>query len=242
MLPSGVRHRDDRAVSGGRHTPNQRPLCLGLGVDLSLRQFDGSQAWKISIDRWSQAFEIALWFRAVEQIHVPTAGIVPGPIDLDPVPARSTDQADSAEMAAGWRVWWEALATAPTLPNPAPPLRPPERGPFDPPHFGGLVQWAPLQRAAENRWRDACQWNAERLRVGLDAETHRERLQEGLLVAEVEQSMGRSARSFDLELVVLPVRDDHIRALSSTRHLVPESLYSSEGYEPALRRIITALV
>lgn len=29
VLPSGVRHRDDRAVSGGRHTPNQRPAMLG---------------------------------------------------------------------------------------------------------------------------------------------------------------------------------------------------------------------
>jgi len=206
-----------------------------------VRTAGGSQAWKISIDCWSQSFEIALWFRAVEKIHPPASDIVPGPIALEPIPASHTHLTDSAELAAGWSVWWEALATAPSLPTPSPPLRPPEPGLFDPPHFEGLAQWPALRGVVESRWRDAAKWNAGRMRAGLDAGTHRERLQEGLVVAEIEKAIGRSARPFNLELVVLPVRDSQIRALSATRYSVPESLYHSEQYGLALRRIITAL-
>ena len=41
-------------------------------------QMAGSSSWSISVDRWAESFEWALWFRAAERIAVPTGGTVPG--------------------------------------------------------------------------------------------------------------------------------------------------------------------
>ncbi|WP_214102667.1 hypothetical protein [Acrocarpospora catenulata] len=41
-------------------------------------------------------------------------------------------------------------------------------------------------------------------------------------MAGVENELGREARPFSLELIVLPVQDDEIRAIHPHRYLVPE--------------------
>jgi hypothetical protein len=75
---------------------------------LPLMQPAGTRSWRISEDRWSEAFDVALWFRAAERIDVPAGGIVPGPAEIDPLPDRGADHAGAAELAAGWLAWWQA--------------------------------------------------------------------------------------------------------------------------------------
>ena len=62
----------------------------------------GSPSWCISEDRWPEAFDVALWFRAAERIEVASQGVVPGPPDVEPLPEPRTGPADAAGLAAGW--------------------------------------------------------------------------------------------------------------------------------------------
>jgi hypothetical protein len=61
-------------------------------------------SWSISVDRWDQHLEWALWFRAAERIEVPSDGLVTGPPDVDPVPEPPAD-----DVAARWP-WGSAVA------------------------------------------------------------------------------------------------------------------------------------
>ena len=38
----------------------------------------GPPSWRISEDRWPEAFDVALWFRAADRIDVASEGGVPG--------------------------------------------------------------------------------------------------------------------------------------------------------------------
>src|SRR5258708_37586685 len=75
----------------------------------------GSQSWQLRIDQWSHAHEIPLWVRAAERIESAGA-LVPGPLDIDPVPAPSARDVESpgdaaqraAELSEGWAAWWDA--------------------------------------------------------------------------------------------------------------------------------------
>ena len=58
------------------------------------------------------------------------------------------------------------------------------------------------------------------------------------MVADVEDEIGRKARPFSLEFVVLPVRDDQIRPIRPTRWLVPERLYDSVRWPEHLRALV----
>ena len=62
----------------------------------------GTRSWQISEDRWPEAFDVALWFRAAERIDVRAGGVVPGPAEIDTLPDRSAAPADASELAAGW--------------------------------------------------------------------------------------------------------------------------------------------
>ena len=126
----------------------------------------GTRSWRISEDRWSEAFDLALWFRAVERIDAPAGGIVPGPAEIDPLPGPSAAPAEQAELAAGWLAWWHALAEVPPLrgpldpsrpppdlvfmgPNPGPPGGGPARGDVD--HGANVPQQADREVAAHQR-------------------------------------------------------------------------------------------
>jgi hypothetical protein len=107
----------------------------------------GTRSWRISEDRWSEAFDVALWFRAAERIDVPAGGLVPGPADIDALPDRSSAPADASGLAAGWLAWWQALAGASPLREPIDPSRLPSAMVFTgPPDFAGLAGWPVLQR------------------------------------------------------------------------------------------------
>jgi hypothetical protein len=73
----------------------------------------GPPSWRISEDRWPEAFDVALWFRAAERIDVASEGVVPGAPDVEPLPDPGTDPSDAAELAAGWLAWWHSLVGCP---------------------------------------------------------------------------------------------------------------------------------
>src|SRR2546423_13812161 len=85
---------------------------------MRMRLGDGP-SWQISTDRWNQAFDWALWMRAAERIDAPVGGMVPGPLDIDPLPEPSTSPdpglgpSPGVDLVDGWLGWWHGLATMP---------------------------------------------------------------------------------------------------------------------------------
>ena len=218
----------------------------------------GSQSWQIRVDQWSQVHEIPLWVRAAERIESAGA-LVPGPLDLDPVPPPSSWDAESpgdaaqraAELTEGWAAWWEGALHRPP-PDPV-ALRlsglaaelggsglPRYETLFMPPDFDGLRPWPALREVSTRRWLEAHEWHGARKRAGVAA-MMRSRPDNGRVVREVEAALGRRVRPFVLELVVVPVRDDEVRRVIQGRYLVPERLYEGPGWADVLRRLVVRL-
>ena len=197
----------------------------------------GTRSWRISEDRWSEAFDLALWFRAAERIDVPAGGVVPGPAELDVLPDRSAAPADDAELAAGWLAWWQALAGAPPRRVPLDLSRPPPELVFMRPDLPGLADWPVLQRVAVARWREAKDWSDRRKRAGLAAGPPRD-LRTVHTVRDLERALGRRVKPFELDFVLLPVRDDQIRQVRPDRYLVPESLRDGSRWPQLLRELL----
>ena len=197
----------------------------------------GPPSWRISEDRWPEAFDMALWFRAAERIDVPPGGVVPGAPDVEPLPDPSTDPPDAAELAAGWLAWWHALIGLPPPSPPSDPARPPALLAFDPPDFPALAAWPALRRAVTRRWRQAYDWHNARMKAGLEAGLHRD-ARTGQVVAELERELGRKARPFSLDFVLLPVRDEQVRLAGTGRYLVPERVYDSPRWPEVLRGLL----
>jgi hypothetical protein len=198
----------------------------------------GSPSWRISEDRWPESFDWALWFRAVERIDVGPGGVVPGAADVEPLPDPSAGSSDAAELAAGWLGWWQALVKLPPLSPPFDRAHPPAVLAFSPADFPGLAGWPALQRVVTRRWRQAHDWHTARMEAGLEAGLH-ERARIGQVVAELERELGRKARPFSLEFVLLPVRDDQVRPVGPDRYLVPERVCDGPRWPGLLRGLLT---
>lgn len=110
---------------------------------------------------------------------------------------------------------------------------------FGPPDFPGLADWPALQHVVTRRWREAQDWHTARKRAGLDAGIHRNDFRPNQIVDELEHELGRKARPFFLDLVLLAVRDDKVRPVGSTRYLIPERLYDGLQWPRLLRTLIT---
>ncbi len=197
----------------------------------------GSSSWRISEDRWPEALDVALWFRAAERIAVAPAGVVPGEPDVEPPPDPDADPSDAAELAAGWLAWWHALIELLPLAPPSDSAVPSALLAFTPPDFPALGAWPALWRAVTGRWRQAYDWHNARVKAGLDAGLHRD-LRTGQVVAELERALGRKARPFSLDLVLLPVRDEQIRPAGADRYLVPERVYDGPRWPGLLRDLL----
>jgi hypothetical protein len=198
----------------------------------------GARSWRISEDRWPEAFDVALWFRAAERIDVPAGGVVPGPVEIEALPDRSTAPADVSELVAGWLAWWQALAGQLPLREPLDPSRLPSEMAFaGPPDFTGLTGWPVLQRVAAARWREAAQWHSQRTAAGLAAGLARD-MRTVHAVQDLERELGRPVKPFELDFVILPVRDDQIRQLRPGRYLVPERLRDGPRWPGLLRELL----
>jgi hypothetical protein len=197
----------------------------------------GSPSWCISEDRWPDLFDVALWFRAAERIDVASGDVVPGAADVEPLPDPSTDPSNAAEMAAGWLAWWHSLIELPPLPPPSDPADSPALLAFSPPDFPGLAAWPALRRAVTRRWRQADDWHNARKNAGLEAGLHHNALI-GQVVAGLERELGRKARPFSLDFVLLPVRDEQVRSAGADRYLVPERVYDGPRWPGLLRGLL----
>jgi hypothetical protein len=197
----------------------------------------GSRSWRISEDRWSEAFDVALWFRAAERIDVPAGGIVPGPAEIDALPDRAIAHAGEAELAAGWLAWWQALAGVPPLRAPLALSRPPPELVFMGPDPAGLAGWPALQRVVAARWREAKDWHDRRKRAGLAAGPPHD-MRTVHAVRGLERELGRRVKPFELDFVLLPVRDDQVRQVRPDRFLVPESLRDGPDWPRLLRELL----
>ena len=55
---------------------------------------------------------------------------------------------------------------------------------------------------------------------------------------DFERAAGRPARPFDVELMLLPVRDEVIRRVFDHRYLVPERVYDGATWPAWLRELV----
>ena len=200
-------------------------------------QLAGSSSWRISEDRWPESFDWARWFRAAERIGVGEGGVVPGAADVEPLPDPSRDLSDAAELAAGWLAWWQSLIDLPPMPPPSDRAHPPAALAFSPPDFPGLASWPGLQRVVTRRWRQAHDWHTARMKAGLEAGVHGD-ARTGQVVAGLERELGREARPFSLDFVLLPVRDEEVRSAGTDRYLVPERVYDGPRWPGLLRGLL----
>ncbi|MEV5721116.1 hypothetical protein AB0L41_45240 [Amycolatopsis mediterranei] len=203
----------------------------------------GSASWSISIDRWDQQLERALWFRAAERIEVPADGLVTGPPDVHPVPEPSLPS--GGELAEGWLWWWRALLARPSLTR---SLKSPDTADLNrlsPPDFEGLAGYPTLRHVVSTRWVEANAWHSARKRAGIEA-FRAARAQgpgrEGAVVRAVEAEIGHKVGPFSLRIIVLPVLDQQIRSAGSTTYLVPELVHASGAYDDWLRELVRKLV
>ena len=180
---------------------------------------------------------MALWFRAAERIDVPAGGIVPGPAEIDALPDRIAAHADEAELAAGWLAWWQALAGVPPLRGPLDPSRPPPELVFMGPGAAGLMGWPVLQRVVAARWHEAKDWHDQRKRAGLAAWPLHD-LRTVHAVRDLGRELGRRVKPFELDFVLLPVRDDQVRQARPDRYLIPESLRDGPLWPSLLRELL----
>jgi hypothetical protein len=139
-------------------------------------------------------------------------------------------------LAEGWLAWWHALAEASGADSAG---RPPDPT-FSPPDFAGLADWPALRRVVTRRWSEANEWHSARKRAGVRAGAFRDS-RTGRVVAGVERELGRKARPFALELVLLPVHDDEVRRVRPTRYLVSEAFHDGPRWPDVLRTLITPL-
>lgn len=204
----------------------------------------GTRSWRMSEDRWPELINIALWIRAAERIAVPAEGaddadgVVPGETDIDPAPPSTAAAGETGELAAGWLAWWRALVGKPPLREPVDPAWVPTEFAFaGPPDFGGLAQWPALRRVAIARWREAADWNVGRMRAGLAAGLMHD-LRTNQVVQDLARELGRPVRPFELDIVVVPVRDDQIRPLGTARYLVPERVHDGPDWPRLLRELL----
>jgi hypothetical protein len=197
-----------------------------------------ARPWRIREERWNEEYDVPLWFRAAERIDVPAGGVVPGPAEIDPLPDRSAALADASELAAGWLAWWEALTGQLPLREPLDPSRLPSAMVFTgPPDFDGMADWPVLRRVLAGRWHEATDWYRRRKIAGLAA-GHPNHLPAVHAVRELERELGRRVKPFELDFVLLPVRDDQIRPLRPGRYLVPQRLRDGPRWPRLLRELL----
>jgi NAD(P)-dependent dehydrogenase (short-subunit alcohol dehydrogenase family) len=117
-----------------------------------------------------------------------------------------------ASLIRSFAAWWHSLVGLPPLSPPFDPAHPPALLAFSPPDFPSLAAWPALRQVVTGRWRQVYDWHNTRKKAGLEASLHHDR-RTGQVVAELERELGRKARPCSLDLVLLPVRDEQVRAV-----------------------------
>jgi hypothetical protein len=204
-------------------------------------RFAGAPSWQIRVDRWPWELELALWIRAVERIPVPAGGVVPGRLDLDPIPPASEPPVDPVDAVDGWARWWDqVLDIAPPDPRAA-ALSWGDEDALEPAAFPWLSPWPSLHRVVCERSHEAARWQNERKRAAIDALRPAEHMRDGQVVRDLEKDLRRAAPPFECDLVVLPVCEDEVRKVADGRHLVPERVYTNAAWPAVLTGLLRPL-
>lgn len=172
-------------------------------------------SWRIGVRAYEHHLDDALWIRAAEGIDVPPDPLVPGPLDAD-VPAA---QPPGDHLGEQWRRWWRSLVRTPGLTD----------GPDGP----------ELRDVLARRRDEAHAWHVARSAAGAARfDPARRAGAGGDVVREVERATGRPVRPFEVDILLIPVRDDVIRRVSQGRYLVPERVYDSRRWPVWLRDLV----
>jgi hypothetical protein len=195
----------------------------------------GRPSWRMVVRRWEQLIDGALWIRAAERLRIQAGGIIPGPLDIDPVPGPSTSSGARVTLAREWLAWWHSLVDAPGqdrdptagVPEPA----------YDTPDPLGLAGRPTLGAVVAQRWPEMQEWQTERTREGIARHLPPDMV-DVRIVQDFERQANRPAKAFDVELLLLPVREDEIRKVFDHRYLVPERVYDSPRWAVWLRALV----
>lgn len=198
--------------------------------------------WQIRINDGGHTMLLALWMRDVERIPVPESPLVPGPLDVGPLPDPSTRVERAPRLAAEWMRWWTSIVDM----SPRPPRLPPDESiepAMDTPDPIGLARTPELRAVVARRHGEYHEWNVRRIR----REVHEPDNVEGLhrddrrhldVVRGVESSLGRAVKPFTFRFHLIPVRDSRIIPLTDTRFLVPLRFYHSDGWPTWLDALV----
>jgi hypothetical protein len=214
-------------------------------------------AWRMTVSRFDQNLDLALWLRQRLGLAVPAHPLVPDgpladgppaagpptdapPADGPPTPGPPVDRdvpasegGSSPELADQWLAWWLALVTAPDRDDRGAPRS------FLPPDLTGLAAWPALRTAVRRHGSEGQAWHAARKRDGVARLSVGNFADPGAaVVADVARSLGRPVRDFSLELLLLPVRDDTVRPVTEHRYLVPERAYDAPAWRDRLRELV----
>jgi hypothetical protein len=187
---------------------------------------DGNGSWRIDVRRDEQSLVWALWIRAAERIDVPDHDSVPGPLDIDPLPAPGEDT--GPDLGRQWLQWWLGL-----LSIPRDDVRTTARE-FGPPNFSGAADWRELQTVIQRRWPEAEAWR----RSALAAERDADRDATWQVIDDVTRAIDRPLRPFSIEILTVPVRDDTVRMIAENRYLVADRLLATRAWRAHLDRMI----
>lgn len=190
----------------------------------------GEESWRIRVRRWEHLIDCALWIRAAERIEVPEDRLVPGPADIDPPPPSAP--AD-AVLGAQWRDWWRSLVATPRQDRAGTTLEPA----VDTPDPLGLAPHPALRDVVARHREQANLWHSARSRTAMACPVAPTTI-DGEAVRQFEREAGRRTRPFDVEFLLLPVRDDVIRRVDEHRYLVPERVYDGRGWPVWLRTLL----
>lgn len=188
--------------------------------------------WRIGVQRWELATDLPLWLRAAEHIPAAAGELVPGPVDIVPMPRSTSDAPDA--LVAPWVAWWTEIVTGGRADA---PILPGDWTGMVTEDFAALSGSPVLQGLARARWGEATAWHEFRKR-DLELDRRAPPVHSGPLADTLERWGRRLGRQVHLELVVLPVIDDEIRAATESRYLVSEASYRQPGFAEVLATYI----
>jgi hypothetical protein len=191
-------------------------------------RLSGTTSWRVQIGG-DPLVDCALWIRDTERLPVADDPLVPGPADVDHPPAPISTSDDV--LGADWLGWWYSLV-APERRIHAPVLD--AEPAYDTPDPLGLAPYPALAAVVARRWPEAMRWQNSRGHRAPSMTVNQ-------VVAEVERDLGRPVAPFNVEFLVLPVRDEIIRQVSQVRFLVPGPAMDRPDWTGWLRTLFTRL-